>query len=106
MATKRKKSFNCPEENSGKNDNRKKKAEQSGADILPGAQNCRFLRVWQLRGNSLLFIGNIGKGGIVGNALSTVAPLDGLACWRDVFPVPVFLVPAAPGSQTDRIPWQ
>ena len=41
----------------------------------------------------LLFIGNIGKGGIVGNALSNGAfGLFGMLAY--VFPVPVFLVPA------------
>ena len=49
----------------------------------------------------LLFIGNIGKGGIVGNALSTFSfGMFGVLAY--IFPIPVFLIPAFMVSNRQR----
>ena len=90
MATK-KKTSSARKKNSGKKTTTGRKKQNSSVQTF--TWRTELLLFACLAVAILLFIGNIGKGGIVGNALSNGAfGLFGMLAY--VFPVPVFLVPA------------
>ena len=90
MATK-KKTSSARKKNSGKKTTTGRKKQNSSVQTF--TWRTELLLFACLAAAILLFIGNIGKGGIVGNALSNGAfGLFGMLAY--VFPVPVFLVPA------------